>query len=104
MQCHSHPCSVFSIGFTQTNIAILPSKLADDFKKFAAQNSGAIPVVHCSGKGDASCHPLSLDSDIRTDLPAYNIFQNGKFIKTTESLTGNCDFQMHIVTAKTLLL
>lgn len=80
------PTTFYSLGYTQTNIAILPEALAGDFKMYADRNTGAIPLIYQSKVGQYSCPEISADSDIRTDLPSYTVFKKGEHTGTEESL------------------
>lgn len=65
-------------GYLQTNLVILPSSHALDFMRFSQRNPKPCPLVGVSDTGDPMMHTLGTDIDIRTDVPAYNIYRNGK--------------------------
>ncbi|XP_022085975.1 D-glutamate cyclase, mitochondrial-like isoform X5 [Acanthaster planci] len=78
-------------GHVQTNLLGLHKSLAEDFTKFCAFNSGPLPLLYQSDVGQFTAPGLTqTDSDIRTDLPAYNVMENGEFTHTVENLL---DFQ-----------
>jgi len=65
-------------GYVQCNIVILPSDWADDFLRFCRANPKPCPLIaSASAPGDPSLPPLG-DIDIRTDLPSYRVFREGK--------------------------
>src|SRR4051812_8964623 len=65
-------------GYVQGNLCILPLEYADDFRAFCEANPKPCPLLAVSAPGDPRLPELGEDLDIRTDLPAYRIFRNGK--------------------------
>uniref|UniRef100_H2Y4B2 DUF1445 domain-containing protein n=1 Tax=Ciona savignyi TaxID=51511 RepID=H2Y4B2_CIOSA len=65
----------WAAGYKQANLAIVPSKLAKDFEKFALANSGALPLLYVSKVGELTAGDWGKNSDIRTDAPAYQIYK-----------------------------
>ncbi len=67
-------------GFVQGNLAILPEKLASDFHRFCQVNPKPCPIIGISNVGDPFIPTLGLDLDIRTDLPRYRVWRDGKLV------------------------
>ena len=65
--------------YVQGNICILPSKYALDFAAFCQKNPKPCPLIGFGIKGDPHLKDLG-DIDIRTDVPKYKIWQNGKVV------------------------
>ena len=65
--------------YVQGNICILPSKYALDFAAFCQKNPKPCPLIGFGIKGDPYLKDLG-DIDIRTDVPRYKIWLNGKVI------------------------
>ena len=65
-------------GHLQTNVAILPSAVALDFMRFCQRNPKPCPLVGVSDTGNPAMFTLGRDIDIRTDVPAYNIYVDGQ--------------------------
>jgi uncharacterized protein YcsI (UPF0317 family) len=65
-------------GYVQGNVCILPQEYADDFRAFCERNPKPCPLLAVSEPGDPRLPALGEDLDIRTDVPAYRIFRNGK--------------------------
>lgn len=65
-------------GFVQTNIAILPERHADDFEAFLRANPAACPLVARGAAGDPALPSLGEAIDIRSDVPRYRIFRDGR--------------------------
>lgn len=70
------PTSGWSAGFTQSNLIALPRDLARDFLLFAQRNPKSCPVLDVTRPGAVSS-PI-FDGDLRTDLPAYVIYEHGE--------------------------
>lgn len=65
-------------GFVQGNLAILPEKLAASFHRFCQLNPKPCPIIGMSEVGDPRIPALGIDLDLRTDLPRYRIWRDGK--------------------------
>lgn len=63
-------------GRLQANLVILPEVLALDFMRFCQRNPRACPLVGVSDTGLPHIDALG-DFDLRTDLPAYNVYRDG---------------------------
>lgn len=74
-------------GYLQTNLAILPSAQALDFMRFCQRNPKPCPLVGVSDTGDPMMRTLGRDIDIRTDLPAYNIYRHGRLAASVSDIT-----------------
>ena len=84
----SHPIkSTFGCfpGFLQTNVTIVPSDQAENFRLFCLNNPGPCPLIFQSKPGQVSAPTLAENSDIRTDLPAFQEFVDG--VPLSESVT-----------------
>ena len=58
-------CSQFCAGYLQSNIACVPSNMADDFERLCVNNSSPFPLLHRSRLGEVSVPPLASESDVR---------------------------------------
>lgn len=65
-------------GYVQTNLAVLPASDVDDFVAFCRANAAACPVLAVGQPGDPRLPELGDDIDVRTDLPAYWVYRNGR--------------------------
>lgn len=65
-------------GYLQANLVILPAAEALDFMRFCQRNPKPCPLVGVSDTGDPMMRTLGRDIDIRTDVPAYNIYRHGR--------------------------
>lgn len=77
----------FAPGFVQGNLAILPKPLAADFLRFCQLNPKPCPLIGMSPEpGDPSIPELGADLDIRTDIPMYRVWRNGKLAAETSDI------------------
>jgi uncharacterized protein YcsI (UPF0317 family) len=71
----------------QANLAILPEKLASDFLRFCQRNPKPCPLLAVSEPGDPFLPTLGEDVDIRSDVPQYRIWRNGKMVEEVTDIT-----------------
>lgn len=64
-------------GFVQANLVIVPRDAASEFERFARLNPGPCPLLDVSEPGDPATR-LAAGADLRTDLPAYRIWEHGR--------------------------
>ena len=69
-------------GFVQANLAVLPAEHAADFVAFCQENAQACPILAVSEPGNCSLPRLGDDIDVRTDLPAYRVYRDGRHVET----------------------
>ncbi len=75
-------------GMLQANLAIMPQSHALDFMRFCQRNPKPCPLSGVSDTGNPMMFTLGADIDIRTDVPSYNIYRQGKL---DGSATEICD-------------
>ncbi len=79
--------SGFCQGFVQCNLVILPKQWADDFMRFAHANPKPCPVVGINDEpGSPYFSALGTDIDIRSDIPTYRIFKDGKLAEEVNDI------------------
>jgi uncharacterized protein YcsI (UPF0317 family) len=70
--------SGLAAGYVQCNVVILPAEWASDFLRFCQANPRPCPLIaSAASPGDPSLPPLG-DIDIRTDVPSYRVFRDGR--------------------------
>ena len=74
-------------GVLQSNIAILPESYALDFLRYCQRNPKPCPLSGVSDTGNPMMITLGRDIDIRTDVPAYNIYRNGKLEQSVNDIS-----------------
>ncbi|MEL7164569.1 MAG: putative hydro-lyase [Pseudomonadota bacterium] len=65
-------------GYLQANLAIMPEAYALDFMRYCQRNPKPCPLTGVSDTGNPMMFTMGRDIDIRTDVPAYNIYRDGK--------------------------
>jgi len=75
-----------AMGYAQANLVILPEKYAFDFLLFCQRNPKPCPLLEVLEPGEFMTRFLSLDADIRTDIPRYHIYQKGELQKTVKEI------------------
>ncbi|BCH55799.1 putative hydro-lyase [Agrobacterium vitis] len=81
------PTSGVAPGFTQANMIVLPRDWAFDFLLYAQRNPKACPVLDVSDPG-SHLTELAKGADLRTDLPLYRIWRDGKLAEETPDATA----------------
>ena len=70
----------------QGNVVILPQSLAADFLRFCQLNPKPCPLLAASDPGDPRLPTLGADIDIRSDVPRYRVFENGRCVEEPHEL------------------
>ncbi len=83
------PTAGLAMGYAQANLVILPQKYAFDFLLFCQRNPKPCPLLEVLEPGEFGTKFLSLDADIRTDIPRYHIYRKGKLLKTVTEITSS---------------
>jgi uncharacterized protein YcsI (UPF0317 family) len=65
-------------GCVQGNVCILPRAFAADFRRYCERNPKPCPLIGVSEPGDPRLPELAKDLDIRSDVPRYRVFRDGK--------------------------
>lgn len=79
------PTAGLAPGYAQANLVILPRDWAFDFLLFCQRNPRPCPLITVTEPG--SWQPqVAPDADLRTDLPKYRIWQDGKLVDERSSI------------------
>ena len=78
----------------QANLVILPKPFALDFMRYCQRNPKPCPLVGVSDTGNPAMSTLGRDIDVRTDVPAYHVYENGALAESRFEITDlwNDDF------------
>lgn len=74
-------------GYLQANLAIMPEEFALDFMRFCQRNPKPCPLTGVSDTGNPAMFTMGRDIDVRTDVPTYNIYRNGKLDTAVTDIT-----------------
>lgn len=80
------PTSGVAAGFAQANLIIVPRDLAFDVLLFAQRNPKPCPVLGVLDAGETS-GPLLTGGDIRTDVPQYVVYEDGREVARLTDIT-----------------
>lgn len=80
------PTAGIAPGLTQANLIALPREWAYDFLLYAQRNPKACPILDVSDAGQPSTL-LAEGADLRTDLPLYRIWRDGKLVEEVSDAT-----------------
>jgi uncharacterized protein YcsI (UPF0317 family) len=75
-------------GYVQGNLVVLPADMAGEFMMFCQANPKSCPVIAVGKPGDPRMPALGADLDIRTDLPAYRVWRDGKLADEVTDVSG----------------
>ena len=73
-------------GYVQANLAILPRELAFDFLLFCQRNPKPCPVLEVMEPGRMEPVLTAPGADIRTDIPGYRVYEDGRLVAEVDSL------------------
>lgn len=91
---HTGPTSGYAPGYLQANLIVVPSKHASDFRQLCFRNPVPCPLLaESAAPGSYDCFKSYIPGvadgelftgsiDIRTDIPRYNVYQNGKVLQS----------------------
>jgi uncharacterized protein YcsI (UPF0317 family) len=74
-------------GYVQANLVVLPQDAAYDFMLFAQRNPKPCPLLDVTDPG-VPASSLAPGADLRTDLPAYRVWEHGTCVAETADITG----------------
>lgn len=77
---HTGPTSGLAPGFAQANLVVLPADEALDFLRFCTRNPKPCPLLEVTDTGSPHPTGLAADADLRTDLPRYRVFHDGRLV------------------------
>ncbi|MCF6411226.1 putative hydro-lyase [Pseudalkalibacillus salsuginis] len=82
------PTAGMSRGYTQANLVVLPKEMAFDFLLFCQRNPKPCPVLDVTDIGSPVPQVAAPDSDLRVDLPKYNVYEKGVLTKEMTDITS----------------
>lgn len=81
-------------GFLQANLVILDAAYALDFMRFCQRNPKPCPLVGVTDTGTPFMQTLGKDIDIRSDVPGFNIYRDGKMSQSVPDIHDLWNDQM----------
>ena len=83
---HRGPTANVGAGLVQANLVIVPEAHALDFARFCQRNPRPCPVLAISDTGSPDMAELGEDLDLRTDLPRYRIWRDGRLVDEPDEI------------------
>lgn len=80
------PTPGLALGYVQTNLVILPLALAFEFLLFCQRNPKSCPILDVTEAGNPEPRIIAPGADVRTDLPRYQIFRQGRLAEETTDI------------------
>jgi Protein of unknown function (DUF1445) len=81
------PTNAVCPGFLQCNLVVLPAgPIAFDFLLFCQRNPKSCPLIEVVDSG--FCPTIAQGADLRTDIPKYSIYKDGKFVEDVDDATA----------------
>ena len=87
------PTTGVAPGYVQANLAMLPQEEAFHFLLFCVRNPKPCPILDVLEPGQVE-PSIAPGADLRSDLPRYNIFEQGKFKGAVQDVTDIFDDEM----------
>src|SRR6476469_8475605 len=75
------PTPGLALGHVHANLVVVPRDLAFDFLLFCQRNPKPCPLLDVTEPGDPEPRGVARGADLRTDLPAYGVWQNGELVE-----------------------
>ncbi|MCI0484175.1 MAG: DUF1445 domain-containing protein, partial [candidate division NC10 bacterium] len=75
-------------GYVQANLVVLPMAVAYDFLLFCQRNPRPCPVLEVTDPGNPEPRTTAPGADLRTDLPRYRVYRDGKLERELNDLRG----------------
>jgi uncharacterized protein YcsI (UPF0317 family) len=74
-------------GYVQANLLAVPRDMAFDALLFAVRNPLPCPLLEVTDPGDPHTREVAT-ADLRTDLPAYRVYEDGELVAEVPDATG----------------
>lgn len=75
-------------GFVQCNFVALPKQYAFDFLAFCLRNPVSCPLIEVLEPGCPEPKNVAPGADLRTDIPGYRIFRDGKLVQEVDNISA----------------
>ena len=73
-------------GFVQANFVAVPREHAFDFLRFCLSNPRACPLLDVTEPGDPVPRGVAAGADLRTDLPRYRVWRDGRLAEERDEV------------------
>lgn len=76
----TEPTAALAFGYVQANLVVLPLEWADEFETFCYLNPRPLPLLERMDTGSPIPARSAPTADLRTDLPKYRIYEDGRLV------------------------
>jgi uncharacterized protein YcsI (UPF0317 family) len=73
-------------GHVQGNLVVLPAAYAHDFEAYCRANPKPCPLLGVSRAGNPLMEDLGRELDVRTDLPRYRVWREGRVVAEPQDI------------------
>ena len=80
------PTAGVAEGWVQANLVVLPEAFAAEFRAFCTRNAQACPLLDETEAGSPEPRRVATGADLRTDVPRYRVYRDGRVIDEVDSL------------------
>lgn len=80
------PTAGWAPGFAQANLVVLPQGVASEYLQFTRRNPRPCPLLDATRPGSPRTR-LAPGADLRTDLPAYQVWEHGQCVAEPDDIT-----------------
>ena len=80
------PTTGAALGYAQANLVMLPREEAFNFLLFCVRNPKPCPILDVLEPGQVE-PGIAPGADLRSDLPRYNVFEQGKLVGEVQDVT-----------------
>ena len=85
---HRGPTAGAANRYVQANLVVVENAVADSFEDFCRANPKPCPLLERLPSGDPRPRVLARNSDIRTDLPLYRVYREGRMVAEVDDISG----------------
>ncbi len=82
------PTAGLAPDYAQANLVVLPQRLAFDFMLFCQRNPKPCPLLDVTDVGSPNPQLLAPAADLRTDIPRYRVYREGRLDGEVDDLLG----------------
>ena len=75
-------------GYVQANLVVVPHEFAFDFLLFCHRNPKPCPLLDVAEQGNPEPRVVTPGADLRTDLPAYRVWRDGRLADEPTDIRG----------------
>jgi len=75
-------------GYAQADLVVIPEEMAFEFLLFCQRNPRPCPILDVTEPGDPHPRLVAPEADLRTDVPKYRVYKDGKLVDEPTDVTS----------------